>query len=257
VTQRKTTLAREHFVGCYYSPAHPAKRAPAIVYLGGSAGGLPCSIETSLLASHGYPVLVLAYYNVPGLPARLDRIPLEYFKRALEWLARQPGVDANRVVTMGLSKGGEAALLLGSSYPSLVHGAVDYVGPSTIGSGYPYDATSWTLRGKPVPTGSTIAVWKINGPLFLVGGTDDLSGAGLTAVENTVSLLKAHHDPDYTALVYKGAGHMIGWAVPNLPFGTTYLHFGVPHYMGGTITADSAARSDSWPKLLAFLNGLR
>jgi dienelactone hydrolase len=255
VTERKTTLAREGFIGCYYSPAHSAKAAPAIVYLGGSSGGLPCGIEPSLLASHGYPLLALQYFNAPGLPARLERIPLEYFKRALQWLGRQPGVDRHRLVTMGLSKGGEAALLLGTSYPSLVHGAIEYVGGSIVDSAYSFP--SWTEDGKPIPTGTVIPVWKINGPLFLVGATADAVGVSSGAVKNVVATFKTHHRHDYTALTYKGAGHALEWDVPNLPFGNTYLRFGVPTPLGGTLAADSAARTDSWPKLLAFLKRLR
>jgi hypothetical protein len=41
--------------------------------------------------------------------------------------------------------------------------------------------------------------------------------------------------------------------VPNLPSGNTYLRLGVPTPLGGTPTADTRARTDSWPKLLAFL----
>jgi dienelactone hydrolase len=255
VTEYKTTLGRDGFISCYYAPARAARRSTAVVFIGGSSGGLPCGYVPSLLASHGYPAMALAYFNAPGLPKNLERIPLEYFKRALQWLAKQPGVDPVHLVPLGLLRGAEAALLLGTVYPSLVHGVAWYLGGDIVGiSPHASDIPAWTLRGKPLATGMVIPAWKINGPIFFVGATGDSSSG---SVEDAVTHLRAHHRHDYTALIYNGAGHALGSMVPNLPYGNTYLRFGVPTSLGGTLAADSAARSDSWPKLLAFLGRLR
>src|SRR5713226_9126042 len=55
IVEHKTTLAKDGFISCYYAPARAAKRSPAVVFIGGSSGGLPCGYVQSLLASHGYP----------------------------------------------------------------------------------------------------------------------------------------------------------------------------------------------------------
>lgn len=126
--------------------------------LGGSEGGLPCDSEPSLLASHGFPTLALAYFGVPGLPSHLRLIPLEYFRRAFEWLGRQPGVDPAKLVVLGISRGGEAALLLGSTYPDLVHGVAEYVGSSKV-LGQPGQRRRFRSRRSPARCSSS-APWR-------------------------------------------------------------------------------------------------
>jgi dienelactone hydrolase len=256
VRLHRTTLAREGFVGCYWSS--PRKRHPmsAILFFGGSGGGLPC--DGGLFASHGYPELDLAYFNYKGLPSQLKRIPLEYFQRALEWLAKQPGVDPKRLVTWGVSRGEEAALLLGTTYPSLVHAVVGYVGSDQVhGDPLAPGQPSWTLNGKAFPIGTLIPVDKVSGPLFLVGAGDDGLGPSAGDVQSMVRMLREYNRHGFVALTYPNAGHAIGFGIPNLPVASVYLTFGTPLMAGGTPAADAHAREDSWPKLLAFLAKLR
>jgi dienelactone hydrolase len=196
------------------------------------------------------------------LPAELKNIPLEYFQSALRWLTQQPGVDSDELVVAGISRGGEAALLLGTVYPELLHGVVSYVGSSLVwGTQYtvsgPYDPpeASWTLAGKPVPfaTGSgvdpraVIPVEKIAGPIFLVGAVMDSLWPSANFANEIVARLKQHQRTDYTSLVYFEAGHAVGYMVPNIP---------VIADLGGTLAGNAHARADSWPKLLAFLKRL-
>jgi pimeloyl-ACP methyl ester carboxylesterase len=87
--------------------------------------------QAAVLASRGHPALAVAYFGLPGLPATLTRIPLEYFATALRWLARQPGVNSDRIIVVGTSRGSEAAQLLGVHYPDLVHSVVA-LSPSSV-----------------------------------------------------------------------------------------------------------------------------
>src|SRR5207302_7034461 len=97
---------------------------------------------------------------------------LEYFRRALEWLQRQPQVDSARIVTFGVSRGGELSLILASTFRDLVHGAVGYVPSSSANNGIPdMSKPAWTYRGRPVV--GVIPVERIAGPVFVVGGGDD------------------------------------------------------------------------------------
>jgi acetyl esterase/lipase len=107
-----------------YLPNDTAGRRPAVLVFGGSDGGLTTSFAAALLAAHGYPSLALAYFKAPGLPEDLDNIPLEYFTRALRVLRAQPGVDPRHVLVSGVSRGSEAALLLGAYFSQLVNGVI-------------------------------------------------------------------------------------------------------------------------------------
>jgi dienelactone hydrolase len=245
-------LAQTGLYGEYFRPSAPAAHA-AVLLIGGSGGGLPNGYAAGLLASHGFPVLSLAYFGEPGLPSELQRIPLEYFQHALEWLARQPEVDPERVAIVGVSRGGEAALLIGSSYPALVRAVAAYVPSANVNpSPLNRDLPAWTIGGSPIPNGP-IALEQIAGPVFAVGAADDHLWPSSSAVMAIQQRLNANGKHDATVLDYPRAGHGVGAIVPNLPthpivnsrYGTLDL--------GGTPAADETARENSWPKLLNFL----
>ncbi|HVF46420.1 MAG TPA: acyl-CoA thioester hydrolase/BAAT C-terminal domain-containing protein, partial [Pyrinomonadaceae bacterium] len=67
-----------------------------------------------LTAGPAIAIAALAYFGFDTLPAELERIPVETVDRAVDWLAAQPGVDPNRIVLQGGSKGAELALLAAS-----------------------------------------------------------------------------------------------------------------------------------------------
>jgi dienelactone hydrolase len=117
VRARVLRPAEDGVHGTLFLPADTSRRRPAVVVFGGSEGGQSMDHPGSLLAAHGYPVLSVAYFAAPGLPRNLERIPIEYFARAAALLRRQPGVDPEQVLAWGVSRGGEAAMLLGVHYP--------------------------------------------------------------------------------------------------------------------------------------------
>ena len=89
--------------------------AGGVLVLGGSEGGLVEGFA-SALARHGFATMALAYFAMQGLPPKLIEIPVEYFRRALDWLRAQPETSPARPAVVGSSKGGEAALLVASTY---------------------------------------------------------------------------------------------------------------------------------------------
>ncbi|MGH2517644.1 MAG: acyl-CoA thioesterase/BAAT N-terminal domain-containing protein, partial [Ktedonobacterales bacterium] len=113
----RTEVRERGLVGVFFQPGG-SRPHPAVLALGGSSGGLR-EHQAALLASHGVAALALAYFGVEGLPARLANIPLEYFATALEWLAGQRAVRSERIAALGISRGAELALLLGSTYPRI------------------------------------------------------------------------------------------------------------------------------------------
>lgn len=142
--------------GILFMPPGPVRGA--VLELGGSEGGL-YETRAALLASHGFLVLALGYFALPGLPEQVINVPLEYFGRALAWLRARPEWNGGRVGVLGTSKGGELALLLGTTYPEDV-GAVVGVVPSglvfegidRVGNHPPgVPMSSWSLGGQPLP----------------------------------------------------------------------------------------------------------
>ena len=229
--------------------------------LGGSEGGLEYGDLDLALVAHGYSVLHLAYFGLPGLPPTLERIPLEYFKRALRWLADQPEVDRKRIIAFGVSRGGELALLLASTFPRLVHGTVGYV-PSSDAVSSPLNAAipAWTYRGRPVV--GAIPIEASSGPVFVVGGDDDQLWPSGRSVRMIAARLHQHGRHDIVALHYRAAGHLLGSVLPTqitLPAkgnGTAISPYGELEF-GGTGRADENARENAWPKLLRFLSHIQ
>jgi dienelactone hydrolase len=151
---RAVPIAEAGLVGDLYLPPG-AGVWPGVVLLGGAEGGRPDPAYAALLAAHGYAVFGLAYFGVPGLPATLTRIPIEYGLAAAKWLVERPEVAEFRVGLVGTSKGAEYALLLASTEPArfavvVAHVPSDLVWPAP-GSPGDLPVSSWTRGGSDVP----------------------------------------------------------------------------------------------------------
>jgi dienelactone hydrolase len=259
VTATDTTLAREGFVGTYYA-APSAAPSPAVLQLGGSGGG-HSGLPAGVLASHGYPTLSLAYFGEPGLPRELRRIPLEYFGKALRWLASQPSVDPRRLVMLGVSRGGEAALLTAAAFPDLVHGVISCTGGgATVLGSLPEGDAAWALGGNPIALGTPVAIERVDGPVLLFGGGRDAIVNSAGDVLALVDRAHAHGRSDIVGKVYAKAGHGIGSKIPNIPFPehvTFPIGPGVSLVAGGTAAGNEQAAAASWPLVLRFLARLR
>ena len=109
------TLDVNGLKGFLYYPEGENRSYPGIILLSGAQGGLEKWLAR-IIASHGYAVLALAYFNYQGLPENLVEIPLEYFEKAIEWMKTNEHVMKDRIGLVGGSKGGELVLLLGSKY---------------------------------------------------------------------------------------------------------------------------------------------
>ena len=133
-----------------------ATNAPGVIVLGGSDGGNLYAFVAALLAAHGIAALSLAYFAHEDLPKDLIGIPLEYFAEAVRWLGTRPEVGDARVGVLGFSRGGEAALIVGASFPE-VAAVVALVGSGMSGGGIAgadfsaMGKSAWTLGGTPLP----------------------------------------------------------------------------------------------------------
>src|SRR5215213_5866648 len=185
-----TDVSENGVLGQFYRPAGDGP-FPAVIVLGGSAGGLPRQ-SPQVLSAHGYAVLSLAYFNYispldnSSLPVVLDMVPLEYFGKAIEWLQSQPGVDPERIGMIGFSKGGMAALLAATIYPQ-IKTVIAFSAPTYTWDG---DAggSSFSYQGKPVPFANSNSIYKFDRPFrTAVGqGKDPMS-----VVPGVVASIKA------------------------------------------------------------------
>lgn len=257
-------------VGTLFLPTRRSER-PAIICLSGAMGGL-WEAPARALAAEGFVALALATHNFAGRPDSLRLLPLDYAEQAVEWLRIRCEPKHGCVALRGWSRGGELALLLASLTPSvnavLAYAPRLYVGrengkPNNFDD--PTAVAAWTWRGVPMvgeplprammedPSHQSfedifgIAVERIKGPVMLVSGQADTGLAGTTAAygcNKAMRRLAQYRFPyRYEHLSYADAGHSIAGPPP----------FTGPVEDGGTLTGDTAAVADSWPRSLAFL----
>jgi dienelactone hydrolase len=256
LTEKRTPA--DSFYGDYFRPADVSSKKPGVLIFGGSEGGLSGGLVAAQLASLGYPALAIAYFAEAGLPSALLGVPLEYFVGALTWLSRQPGVDPAHMVVYGVSRGSEAALLLGADFPGLVHGVVALVPSAWVNCSFPIcKGSAWSLKGQPIPfdgpaagADALIPVAKIDGPIFIDCGDDD---AVWTSCQNSNRIraeLATGFAYQHPILEFPDAGHGIGSIVP-------YLSSSEPvSFQGLTLSSNQLARERAWPQLLTFLAGV-
>jgi dienelactone hydrolase len=257
VSHRALTLESDGVVGDLYLARAGSDTHPAVLTFGGSEGGVSGKGSAALFAAHGYTALALGYFGLPGLPATLKDVAIEYFAHAARLLAQQPGVDAGHVITLGYSRGSEAALLLAQDFPDVVHGAVVYAPSAVVNPGFPSGASAWTVGGVELVAGPAIPVDRIAGPVLAIAGTDDqLWSSARWAEQIDLALTDAHHAYPHQVLLYAGSGHKVG-TYPFLPSGTRATHpvTGQAMNFGGTRAGDEAAKRDGWTKVLALVAG--
>ena len=268
---------------------HKDGARPGVIIVGGSGGGLSID-HPALLASHGYAVMSLGYFAMPGLPRDLMNIPLEYFEKAIALMGRHRGVSRGKLAVIGTSRGGELVLLLGATFPQIT-AVIAYVPSGVVWPGIgPSDAlvrSAWTLRGEQVPCIATttrglevwdkspvaltpwfleclknresaaraeIAVEKIGGPVMMFSGTDDQMWPSLNLADLAMQRFIAHDFPhSHEHVSYAGAGHFIRF--PYSPVISEIFHpiVKTPMALGGTPEANQVANLDSWRRCLNFL----
>ncbi len=254
--------------GFLFEPTSSGPHAGVLV-LGGSEGGVPTR-NAAWLASHGYAALALAYFRYDNLPQQLEGIPLEYFGQALNWMTERPEITRDRIAVMGVSRGGELALQLGSMFPQ-IKTVVAFVpanarhGSCCNGGGrMGFGSAAWTWKGVPLAytmTGRSspaaeIAVEKTGGPILLISGQDDGVWESSRMSDQVIGRLKiAHFKYEVEHLKYPHAGHRAGHPgiTPTWSGRTRNPTSGREVHYGGTPEGNAESSIDAAPKVLEFL----
>lgn len=261
---------------------------PVVMVLGGSEGGLKSPESLAYrFAERGYAALAVAYFGADGLPKALANIPLEYFDRAVGWLQRQTAIDHGNLAVVGVSRGGELALLLASHNPAfnrVIAFVPSHVVWGPVGPFKDLTISAWTRGGRPLPfvthlrepdytakpyrgtpdfladlrqtalvERAAIPVEKIRGALLLLSGEDDQVWPSTLMSRLAIKrLAAANHPYRFEHVSFPDAGHLINPGSD--PALVEAKHpTGVVLAFGGSKSGNRAAQKQAWAKVLEFL----
>lgn len=243
--------------GTLFVPENSKPRGAAVL-MGGSGGSEP-SYTAEALAENDIAALALAIFGRPGLPPQLRDVPLEYFRDALHLLRDALPSPNVPIMTIGTSRGSEAALLSGVYFGDLVQGVIAIVPSNLVLCSWPPGGPAWLLKGSPlayvthfgphseVPE-AVIPVERIQGPILLMSaGADQVWPSAAMARAISKRLDSLGHSWGHRVLEYPEATHALGYLSPDLPDGLP-----LPNLFDWP--SDRAARTDAWPKVLDFLS---
>lgn len=203
---------------------------PLVVGLGGADGGNGWAgphgeKQRKLLNYNGYAFLSIAYFGTENTPKNLDRIAIEGVHKAVLEAAKNPRINENCISVMGVSRGGELALLLGSYYQeyksvvgivpgssvfAAVNNAMTTPGFSHNRKSLPFVPVPWSvtpdlltgnLRGAfekmmqdtESMEAAAIKVENISGSILLISGTKDDQWPSTEMSEIIINRLKANN----------------------------------------------------------------
>ncbi|XP_073440876.1 LOW QUALITY PROTEIN: acyl-coenzyme A amino acid N-acyltransferase 2-like [Dendrobates tinctorius] len=249
---------------------------PGVIDINGAIGGL-IEFRSSLLASHGFASLALAYYAYDDLPIFLDKVDLKYFEEAAQLLCNHPKVSGDGVGVVGICKGAEIALSMASYLPQVaatvcINGptavyAVDMVYGDHIMKAIPVknerivstDFSSYSFSNiirnqrKPEFQDSIIPLEKARGPILFLVGNEDKHCNSLFFATEAKSRAEKYGKKDVYMQCHPGAGHLL--EPPGSPFCplSEFKYFPLPATWGGELLPHCRAQETSWKEMQEFL----
>ncbi|XP_076825254.1 bile acid-CoA:amino acid N-acyltransferase-like [Clavelina lepadiformis] len=250
-------------------------------------GGYPGTMESkaSLLASHGFAALALAFYGLPGLPEFqiYQNLELEYFEKAIKLLSEYPAVDFKRGIgVMGLSFSSFIVLTMGERlkdvkcvisingfhYP--MWGTISYKGKVYEKQNFDpkphqtfsdlFGAQARNLYPKHMDPlhadleASRIKFYNCHDVAFmLIASLDDKSVPAEYYVNQAEKLFKMSKHPNYRILRYPGAGHLLEPCYGSHHHETYQKLFQSSQVWGGEMIAHCKAQEHAWKKQIDFL----
>lgn len=151
----RTEIRQDGLVGTLFRPRVQGP-LPTVIVLNGSGGGIN-EARAAQYASRGIQALALGYFRAPGLSDHISRTPLEYFERALAYVAAELDPAGGVPLVSGQSRGGELSLLLAARYPERILGVAAFVPAAFVfgaqGAADPadgWDGPTWMCGGEPL-----------------------------------------------------------------------------------------------------------
>lgn len=178
--------------GYHLTPDNKSHKGTVVVF-GGSEGS--SNIETAaFIAKEGYEVYSMYFFGKENQPKDIQKIPLDFYKE-LDSMIKENSSDSEPVTLVGVSKGAELSLLLGSKYPDLIDNIVLYAPSAYAFQGLSFGSqtpeSSWTFEGKEIPYLSFMDVDKSTLANFMLRLTVNLPfkylDMHLSAIENAVN----------------------------------------------------------------------
>lgn len=149
------SLDQNGFIGHLFQPEYDEFPCKALILFGGSEGIYSLTrLGAEQYIKRGLTVLTLAYWNMPGLPQRFEKIPIETIEKPALWL-KAKGYD--KVGLWGISMGAELALIAGSLLPGLISCVVAVSPINIVGQGIDsrgmklLSCSAWSFRDKELP----------------------------------------------------------------------------------------------------------
>jgi pimeloyl-ACP methyl ester carboxylesterase len=277
----ESIILNDELKGAFYQNKKTASKNILFVH-GSGASDENYEHIASTFALKGFNTLMIEY----GTQTKLEEIPLEYFKKGIDYLIEHSNATTKKVILFGISKGGEAVLLLSSIYPECI-AAVCACSPLTA----PYQSidkdrppnidprSSWTIKKRPIPfvnmNTDLIAPFdptkQLDIFLFYCGVFKDRKEfyakvMDISKFNGPVLLLTGKEDRICPASVlcdmlieknksvniqhktWLDAGHVIGW-----PGYQEIFHFSMgPFLFSGTDKGNGKAARESWREIIRF-----
>ncbi|PNI49265.1 BAAT isoform 2 [Pan troglodytes] len=246
---------------------------PGVIDLFGGLGGL-LEFRASLLASHGFASLALAYHNYEDLPPKPEVTDLEYFEEAANFLLRHPKVFGSGVGVVSVCQGVQIGLSMaiylkqvtatvlinGTNFPF----GIPQVYRGQIHQPLPHSAQLISINAlgllelyrtfETTQDGASQYLFPIEEAqgqfLFIVGEGDKTINSKAHA-EQAIGQLKRHGKNNWTLLSYPGAGHLI--EPPYSPLCCASTTHDLRLHWGGEVIPHAAAQEHAWKEIQRFL----
>ncbi|XP_049626382.1 peroxisomal succinyl-coenzyme A thioesterase-like isoform X15 [Suncus etruscus] len=271
---RREPVRLGRVLGTLFLPPGPGP-FPGIIDLFGLEMGL-VEYQASLLASHGFAALALAY-QFEDLPIKLDSIQLDYFEEALCYMLQHAKVRSSGIGLLGISLGADICLAM-ASFMKNITATVSINGSGVCGCFpiYHHKQICVPLRDPDLRRAKTsfsgmldiVDIWpdiidirdsphlipieKTEGPILFIVGEDDHNWRSEFNAQRASERLQAYGKEKPQIISYPGAGHYI--EPPYFPLcpSFTLRQMKTSMVWGGEPRAHSKAQVDAWKKILAF-----